>query len=257
MSAEALAGWQGRIVTAGRALLDLIYPPRCPGCGRMGVLFCDACQAKIEPLHVVACLRCGRPISGGAVCFDCRRPPSPLDDVAATAVFGDPLRPAIHALKYENVRDLARPLGARMAAFWPAAWRPGEPGAPDLIIPVPLHGSRVRERGYNQSALLTRVLGPAAGIPIHEKTLTRRRATRPQVGLDAAGRRENVAGAFAVRSNVEGRRIVLVDDVCTTGATLEACAAALKAAGAVVVWGYTLSRARWEPGASLPPGAGG
>lgn len=247
--------WQERFNTAGQALLDLIYPPRCPGCGKMGVLFCDACQTRIEPVHMSTCLRCGRPTSGGPRCLDCRQPPSPLDDVTATAIFADPLRQAIHALKYENVRDLARPLGARMAAFWPVAWRTGAIGTPDLLLPVPLHGGRVRERGYNQSALLARALAPAVGLPVDERVLVRHRATRPQVGLDAAARKENVAGAFAVHGDVARRRVVLVDDVCTTGSTLEACSAALKAAGAAAVWGYTLSRARWEPDGATAPDA--
>lgn len=248
--------WQNRLTTAGQALLDLIYPPRCPGCGRMGVLFCDACQARIEPVHTAACLRCGRPTSGSPLCFDCRQPPSPLDGVTATGVFADPLRQAIHALKYENVRDLARPLGARMAAFWPEGWRADQTGAPDLILPVPLHGSRARERGYNQSALLARFLAPTVGLPVDERMFVRHRATRPQVGLDAAARKQNVAGAFACRGDVTGRHILLVDDVCTTGATLEACAAALKAASAASVRGYTLSRARWKPGGDLKDAGG-
>jgi ComF family protein len=239
--------WQDRLNTIGRTALDLIYPPRCPGCGRMGVLFCDACQARIEPLGSAACLHCGRPTSGGPLCFACRQPPSPLDDVISTGVFAGPLRDAIHALKYTGVRDLAHPLAARMAAHWPDVWRSHSVCAPDLILPVPLHGSRIRERGYNQSALLARRLGPEVGLPVNEKALIRARATRPQVGLNAAARVRNVSGAFAVQGDVAGRHIVLVDDVCTTGATLEACAAALKVAGAASVWGYTLSRARWAP----------
>jgi len=205
---------------------------------------------------MASCLRCGGPVAGGPLCFDCRLPPSSLDDVAATAAFAGPLRPAIHALKYEGVADLARPLGERMAAHWPANWKTVDDSAPDLILPVPLHGSRVRERGYNQSALLVRVLGPAVAVPTNETVLIRQRATRPQVGLDAAQRKENVAGAFAVRGDVSGRHIVLVDDVCTTGATLEACAAALKNASATSVWGYTLSRARWKPGGDLKDAGG-
>jgi ComF family protein len=253
MKAAASAGWYTRLRAAGLALLDLIYPPRCPGCGVMGQVFCEICQARIEPLRVGACLRCGSPVSGGAMCLACRFPPTPLDDVISTAVFADPLRPAIHDLKYGGVRDLAKPLGERMAAFWPAAWQPGRLDAPDLILPVPLHRSRVRKRGYNQSALLARVLGPAVGFPVNETTLIRSRATRPQVGLGATERKENVAGAFVVRRDVAGQRVVLVDDVCTTGATLEACAAALKAAGAAEVRGYTLSRARWGPVSPIAP----
>lgn len=249
--------WQDRLSAAGRAALDLIYPPKCPGCGRMGVLFCQACQDGIEPLTILPCLRCGRPVSGRPVCTSCCVPPSSLAGIESTGVFSGPLRAAVHALKYEGVRDLARPLGARMTAHWPGVWQAGQPGAPDLILPVPLHGSRVRARGYNQSALLAGVLGPSVGLPVDGKVLVRSRATRPQVGLDAGARRENVAGAFDVRADVVDRHVVLVDDVCTTGATLEACAVALKSAGAAAVWGYTLSRVRWDLSADEARDAGG
>jgi ComF family protein len=218
--------WQDHLAIAGRALLDLLYPPRCPGCGRMGQLFCAACQTQIAPY------------TGPAGLSD----PSPLSSVQTTAAFSGPLRQAIHALKYGHVRALAQPLGSRMSVGWPA-W----PVPPDLILPVPLHSRRQRERGYNQSALLAEVVGKDLSLPVHAGLLRRSRATRPQVGLDAVARRANVAGAFTCRGNVVGRRIVLVDDVCTTGATLEACAEALRAAGAAEVWGYTLARASWEP----------
>ena len=134
-----------------------------------------------------------------------------------------------------------------MAAHWPAAWQPANAGAPDLILPVPLHGSRIRERGYNQSALLARLLGVAVETLRKRKGADPARATRPQVGLNAAARGERRRRVCTAHGDVVGRHIVLVDDVCTTGATLEACAAALKAAGAASVRGYTLSRAQWEP----------
>jgi ComF family protein len=157
----------------------------------------------------------------------------------ATAIFAHPLRDAIHSLKYNNNRRLAGLLAARMAAFW----RDNHLTA-DLIVPVPLHASRLTERGYNQSALLARALGVAVGVPVAEGLLIRHRATLPQVALGQAERRQNVQGAFTCPGDVTGQRIVLVDDVCTTGATLEACADALKAGAAGSVWALTLARPR-------------
>lgn len=227
---------------AGIGLLDLLFPLRCSGCGRHGAAFCPACQARLEPPPARTCHRCGA-AAALDLCDGCRGAPSPLDGIVAAALFQPPIQPAVHDLKYNGVRDLACPLGEIMAAGWP---RTGL--AADVIAPVPLHRARRAERGYNQSGLLAQVLGERIGVPVDENLVIRQRATRPQVGLGQVERRENVAGAFVCRQPAAGLRVVLVDDVCTTGATLEACAAALKAAGAVAVWGYTLTRARWQDG---------
>lgn len=227
---------------AGLALLDLLFPPRCAGCGRIGALFCSACQAAIEPIPRPVCRRCGHPYAGTDLCPECQRSASHLDAITSTALFGGPLRGAIHNFKYSNGQALAPILGARLATTW------HEQGlSADLIIPVPLHADRQRERGYNQAALLARILASAVGVPITEEAVVRQKATRQQVLLSAAERRENVKDAFVCRGGVAGRRIMLVDDVCTTGSTLEACAAALRAAGAASVAALTLARARWQP----------
>jgi ComF family protein len=223
----------------GQSLLDLIYPPRCPGCGRMGVAFCERCRAQVGLIAPPVCRRCGCALPQDGLCARCRALPSNLDGILAVAVFADPLRQAIHALKYENNTALAAPLGSMMVGLWQLG---GMPQA-DLILPVPLHTRRHAERGYNQSRLLARVLGRGVGVPVDERILVRQRHTLPQVGLGVSERQQNVEGAFACRGDLQGKTMVVVDDVCTTGATLEACAAALRASGAAGVWGFTLARA--------------
>ena len=165
---EAPTTGVGRALTllrqGGTALLDLVYPPRCPGCGSIGTVLCASCQARIEPPPTPACIRCGHPTSTESLCPTCRATPSHLDRIAASAVFASPLREAIHELKYNNGRALARPLGARMAAYWQE-----HEFAADVIVPVPLHRARLAERGYNQAALLARVARSSDGYSSRRK----------------------------------------------------------------------------------------
>jgi ComF family protein len=238
--------------TLGHALLDLVFPPRCPGCGRLGELFCAECRSLIRPTPLPACRLCGHapvpstPADG--LCPACRSRASNLDGIRSAGLFSHPLRDAIHQLKYEHNTALAGPLAACMAGAWAQFGL-----AADVIVPVPLHRKRLAERGYNQSALLSRALGRAAGVRVDETVLVRQKHTRQQVGLRIEERRANVADAFATCGSLAGQRVVVVDDVCTTGSTLEACAASLRAAGAMSVWGFTLARAWWDAGSGPQP----
>jgi ComF family protein len=163
---------------------------------------------------------------------------SPLAEWRASAEFGDAIQKAIHAYKYRNQRRMAGPLASRLAdVLAQSGWRP------TLITAAPLHESRLRERGYNQAALLAERLAQAASVPFRAEIIRRVRATRPQVGLNARERLENVADAFEAHADVAGQAIVIVDDVYTTGATLKACAHALRSAGAACVWGLTVASA--------------
>ncbi len=190
-------------------------------------------------------MRCGAPASRHpasrlGLCPRCARTPWVLDALVATGRFEPPLRPAVHALKYRGVRALAEPLALRLAAAWQ------ERGLlADLIVPVPLHPSRQAARGYNQAALLANALASrlTPPLPVAEALVVRSRATPPQVALTFRERQANVRGAFACRGDTHGRRILLIDDVCTTGATLEACGSALRAAGAHAVYGLVVARA--------------
>ncbi|HOR00976.1 MAG TPA: ComF family protein [Anaerolineae bacterium] len=223
-------------------LLDLLFPPRCAGCGRPGSWLCTACLTQVAWIAPPLCPRCGEPARAPACCPRRHRHPEHLDGLRSAAWHSGPLRAALHRLKYRGQRVLAAPLAGLVVA----AWRRDPPPA-GLLIPVPLHPTRVRERGFNQAALLAAYVGRELGLPVDARHLARIRATPPQVGLSAGQRLVNVAGAFRYSGpSLHGRAVCLIDDICTTGATLEACAAALREAGAASVWAYTVARPRWD-----------
>jgi ComF family protein len=206
-----------------RALLDLLFPPRCVACHCAGEWLCTTCLDQIgfyEPPWP-------RILEDGF----------PLHGVRAAAHFHGPLREAIHAFKYGGLRTLTGTLGEMLVDCWDA-----DPWPVDVIVPVPLHPSRVRERGYNQSALLAHHLARYAGLALTEDALVRVTPTAPQVRLNTAQRVENVRDAFRCRDgSLRGSRVLLVDDVLTTGATLRACAGTALAGGASQVWGLALA----------------
>jgi ComF family protein len=173
------------------------------------------------------------------LCAACRRQASYLVGVRSVGYYATPLREAIHALKYSLVRVLAEPLGALLATTLAQCSLPV-----NVVVPVPLHRSRQRYRGFNQADLLARALGQRAGLPVVADCLARCRATRSQVGLNASERRANVQDAFVCAgARLRGARVLLLDDVLTTGATLESAAQALLNGGAAGVWALTLARA--------------
>ncbi|MGQ9521776.1 MAG: ComF family protein [Anaerolineae bacterium] len=220
------------------SLLNLLFPPRCVVCRRVGTWLCPECVNQLPRLSSPVCQRCGTPITHGMFCRTCREAPLRLEGIRSVAPFRGPVRSAIHYLKYRHARELADPLGELMAQYWQQNPLPAE-----VIVPVPLHPSRLRRRGYNQAALLAWALGRRVGLPVDEDALCRVRATASQMRLQAADRRRNVENAFhCLTDRMGGRRVLLVDDVCTTGATLEACADALREGGARQVWALTLAR---------------
>ncbi len=205
----------------------------------MGSFYCPACRASVSFVLPPVCPLCGRPQNSPGLCKGCSERPLHIDGIRSVAVFDGALRRAIHGLKYNYAHSLAAPLGGMLVAFWHTSPLPAE-----VIVPVPLHPRRRRERGYNQAALLALRLGEGVGLPVLTDALRRVRNTRSQTRLNARQRRQNVAGAFACAGEgVRGQRVLLVDDVCTTGATLEACSIALKEGGARSVWALTLARA--------------
>lgn len=211
-------------------VLGFLFPDRCAGCGRSGSLFCAVCRSQLHPYAARKHLSLGSAATPA------------LDDARVAFVFEGPLREAIHCLKYTRIRRVAEPLGDLLAEHLCE-----NPLPSDGLVPVPLHPKRLAERGFNQSELLGQRIARAANLPLIARGLVRRRDTAHQVGLDARARQENIQGAFDWRfSEPPPARVLLLDDVLTTGATLNACAEALRAAGVQEV--RALALAGSQPG---------
>ncbi len=229
------------IQKSGQILLDLFYPPRCVNCASPEDWFCKNCLSRITFISSPVCPQCGTPCTP-AGCRECANNPLRfVDGIRSAAYFEDnPIRPAIHVLKYRDHKAVATALGKILADAYH-----NHHLQTDVIVPVPLHISRFEERGYNQSDLLANALAACLHLPVDASTLQRTRITESQMTLGIKERHQNVKNAFACQSrSLAGRRVLLIDDVCTTGSTLDACAAALKTSGVDAVWGLTLARAR-------------
>ncbi len=202
-----------------KRLVDVVYPPRCLLCHAMDEAFCSSCRALLPEAPVA-------PVPEGIL------------EALAVAEHDGPARDAVHRLKFGRQSILAEPMGEMMAGalvrahFW----------SYDALVPVPLHWVRHLSRGYNQSQLLAEEVSRRLGVPV-VCALARRRYTRSQVGLPAEERRRRIMGAFGTTRSVVGRRLVLIDDVLTTGGTVTAAAEALRAAGAAAVYALTFTRA--------------
>lgn len=240
-----------------RAAVDLVLPPRCLSCGLLVAeqsTLCISCWSDMTFLTDPVCASCGLPFDydpghdpghdPGEVmaCGACLRAPPPFDRARAVLRYDDASRRLILGFKHADRTEAA---GA--FAGWMARVAPALIADCDLVAPVPLHWRRLFMRRYNQAAILSQALARHSGLPGHPDLLVRRRATPSQGRLSAEQRRRNVAGAFAVRPALEGvlrgRRLLLVDDVMTTGATVAACARAALAAGARGVDIVVLARA--------------
>ncbi|KAF0127122.1 MAG: phosphoribosyltransferase [Elusimicrobia bacterium] len=224
-------------------LLNALLPRTCAHCAEdlpagTEQPLCGACLTSLERPAGPLCPVCGLPGADGP-CPACREAPRPFDLARSAFLFTPPLRSLTHAFKYSGRTSLARPLALLMAAELP---RCPELGTFDAVVPVPLHPSRERRRGYNQAALLARELAGLSGSSFEPGAVRRVRETRPQVDLRRRERLENVRGAFEAGPGAKGRRFLVVDDVATTLATAGDAARALKEAGAAGAAVFTLAR---------------
>ena len=222
----------------GRAL-DLLFPQWCVGCGKGGEFICSACRRSLPRIMPPLCPRCGKPQPSGILCSGCVGWQAEIDGIRSPFRFDGVMRQAIHQLKYRNLRALAQPLTGLLQDYLVTNPVPGE-----VMVPVPLHQKRLRERGYNQSSLLAKELGKLINSPVVDDCLIRQRQAPPQArAATVEERRNNAADAFSCRDRrLQGKQVLLIDDVSTSGATLDACATVLKANGATSVWGLVLAR---------------
>ncbi|MGC8862025.1 MAG: double zinc ribbon domain-containing protein [Armatimonadota bacterium] len=224
-------------------VLDLVYPPRCLVCGEPGSLYlCEVCIGRIPLIGPPCCRVCGAPVGlGERTCVECRGREYRFEYARCAGIYEGELRRAIHALKYDSHIVMADPLAELMARAFPNTYLAGKV---DVVVPVPIHYSKLVERGFNQSEELARRFCTARGLPLEAGALVKVKKTRPQVDLPEDRRAANVEGSFEVPSpeRIAGRRVLLIDDVFTTGATLSEAAGALCAAGASSVCAYALAR---------------
>ena len=231
------------IQKSSQSLLDLLFPPRCVSCKATYNWLCQKCLSQIAFITPPVCEYCGTPVAPAApACKQCQNNSLQyIDGIRSASYFEDnPIRPAIHFLKYRNHKAVAFILATILAE----AYRRYQLTV-NVIVPVPLHPARLRERGYNQSELLAKAMGYMLNISVNSGALQRTRSTKSQMTLNIMARHQNVAEAFACGNFAgSGQTVLLIDDVCTTGSTLDACADALKKSGVATVWGLTLAKAR-------------
>jgi competence protein ComFC len=223
--------------------LDWVYPPLCGGCGRSGMRWCADCDQQSAAVAAPFCPICGDTNLDDQPCPRCQDSRPAFDMLRSHTVFTGPIREAVHKLKYGGDMGLGEALGvAMLKSLLNLNW------SLDLVTCVPLGLVRMKERGYNQASLLARPVGLFFGLPFRPDALRRARETRTQVGLNVNERRDNMVDAFqADGRQVNGKSILVVDDVATSGATLNACSRALLEAGAAHVYAFTLARALYSP----------
>jgi ComF family protein len=222
--------------------INHLFPSRCPSCGAetdniSHAPFCEGCWSGIKRYSGPACRICSTPLSSefSDVCGGCLKNPPRFSRALAYGIYDGVLADAIHRFKFYGIKRLHRPLGRFLLTL--------DLSGIDALVPVPLSVRKLRERGFDQSLLLARVVSREAGIPLVFNGLLKKKDTLPQIGLSAAGRTANIRGAFSAERSFGGMRLMLIDDVMTTGATARECAKELLKAGAANVTAAALARA--------------
>jgi len=223
------------------SFLNLLFPSTCPVCGNDSDRhrynpFCEQCWKGIKRYSGPACLTCGIPVVSAHTthCESCLKAPPPYSRIICYGIYDGALRKAIHLLKFNGVKRLARPIAMLLSEL-------ALPEA-DAIVPVPLHYGRLREREFNQTALIGRHISRAHGIPLLLDVLRKEKETPAQINVTGKERLKNVKNTFSAGKTVNGLRLLLVDDVITTGATVHECSKVLAKAGANAVTVVALAR---------------
>ncbi len=218
--------------------LDLLFPPQCGGCDRSGSRWCESCQGSVQVLFGIICDKCGLPQEKPGICRVCLAEKPHFHSLRAWAVFEGPVQSVLHKLKYRRDLSLGDAIASAMTPFVESLrWDI------DIVTPIPLGKQRIRERGYNQVAMIAKPLALAFMFHYMPTALERKKETRTQVGLSREERRKNVANAFQADAGVRGKSVLVMDDVSTTGSTLSSAAYALYEAGARNVYALTVARA--------------
>jgi competence protein ComFC len=219
-------------------IIDWLYPPSCCSCGKIGKLICDDCYSNLQKPGINACSLCGEPLKKSGICLRCRTHPPHFHSLRSLGYFTGSLRDAIHSLKYQRNFGLGDFFSAPLAQIIQR-----ERWQIDLVTAVPLNKKRRKERGYNQAEVLAKPVARKMGISYSSNLIQRIKHTNSQVGLSLLERQNNVADAFlAIPALVKSKNVLIIDDVATTGSTMDACAKALMDAGTKNVFALTLAK---------------
>ncbi len=227
--------------------LRILFPESCPICQKLSTAhktapICPDCWESILPYNGTICRICGKPLVSdvSTTCGECYKDEPVFKSARSFGLYEDTLKKAINLLKFYGIKRLSKPLSEKILQM--------KLPYVDLVIPVPLHKKRLRQREFNQSALLAKHIAKRMGIPLMLDSLIRSRNTMPQVGLNTKERKRNIRKAFEIRDMefIKGKSVMLVDDVYTTGATIRECSGILKKAGAREIYAITITHGKLE-----------
>lgn len=221
-------------------VLDFIYPKECVGCGKEGNWLCDNCRKKIVKIKTSYCPFCRQITQKGQFCSNCRRKTALTGIIISAHYREGPLKEMIHAYKYDSIRAL----GQELAEIICERLKNNLPSGEKIVIPIPLHSKKEKERGFNQALFLAQIISQKLNLPLEKNTLIRTKNTKAQIKLKKKERIKNMRRAFvcSLPQKVRGKTILLIDDVATTGTTLNEAAKILRKFGARQVWGVTIAQ---------------
>lgn len=224
-----------------RKILDIFYPRCCPVCQKIlkdqRRMICPECERKLQPIGHPRCYKCGKPIEEGEYCKDCQKHTHIFDQGRGIFVYDGIMRRSVTRYKYYGCREYGDFYAKAMYRY---AWKNLNQWKPDLIVPVPIHKSKERLRGFNQAAYLAERLSCYTGIPVDTDLVQKVVKTKSQKKLNAMQRRKNLEKAFLVTKNIRGKDILVIDDVYTTGSTIDAMAGCLRKRGAKNIYFLTV-----------------